>query len=283
MSGFTSNENSRLIPFNYGETIVSKSGQKQQTLSYKSLVDFLQNYYAFYPTWPYKLDEILLNSILNAYTKLTHHYYERKSSKYLLRRNYFKTLSKILSDESYICPTFKLLEYLSLKQTDLYVYAYNYRSSSNRWPESYGVVHGMELEMFFGHPLRKTPNADAKKFSPQDKNMAKDIMKRVANFVYDNNPNSNLDKEQIFWSKYELPTEMADYNEAANETVAKDSAYLAFRTLNKNNISRATNLDTCFLWNNLIPADLEVLGKYSSQEFPVHGINLFNLIFFLLS
>jgi carboxylesterase type B len=111
-----------------------------------------------------------------------------KSSRYLLRKNYFKTLSKILSDESYICPTFKLIEYLTQKtSSNVYLYAFNYRSSSTRLPENYGVVHGKEREMIFGHPLLHPEQKfnfigekPFRNYSEQDRQLSRDIIKRYA-------------------------------------------------------------------------------------------------------
>ena len=270
LTGFTSNENSVKIPLTYGEISTESNGKKNQIINFKSLVDFLQSYYSFFPTWPIRIDETFLNSILNEYTKLTSYNYQQKSSRHLLRKNYFRTLSKILSDESYICPTFKLIEYLSQKNTsNIYLYAFNYRSTSARLPEHYGVYHGKELEMIFGHPLisqkLKFLGANSFKrvnFTDQDKQFSRNIIKRWSNFIYDNDPNSNLADEKDFWPKFYLPSVMPEIN-ADNQplTNTNDSLnYMAFRS-NGNKVNRATNLDSCYLWNNLIPANLEVLGK----------------------
>jgi carboxylesterase type B len=152
ITGFTSQDGTSLIPFSYGAVDDSKvpktpnpKNNIKQIITYPLLANFLKNYYSFFPTWPYKLDEIILNSILNEYTKLTHKNFDDSR---LVKSNYFYTLSKILSDETYICPAFKLANYIENK-VKVYLYAYNYRISTNRMPFWYGIVHGEELGEFF--------------------------------------------------------------------------------------------------------------------------------------
>jgi hypothetical protein len=84
------------------------------------------------------------------------------------------------------------------------------------------------------------------------------LVKRWSNFIHDNDPNSDLTKEQFQWPKFSFPNVMPEINEL-NHNFNDSLNYMAFRSVNK--INKATNLDSCYLWNNLIPANLEVLGK----------------------
>lgn len=273
ITGFTSQDGTSLIPFSYGAVDDSKvpktpnpKNNIKQIITYPLLANFLKNYYSFFPTWPYKLDEIILNSILNEYTKLTHKNFEDSR---LVKSNYFYTLSKILSDETYICPAFKLANYIENK-VKVYLYAYNYRISTNRMPFWYGIVHGEELAMVFGHPLNDFENSrnyagnipwlvnSTFVYPVSDKKMSKQIINYLANFIRDDNPNSKLDTAMLNWPEYKLPVELPEYNEVSQEKT--DSLYLAIRT-NGTQVTKALNLDACYLWNNLIPANLDSLGK----------------------
>lgn len=271
---FNSHDGGSLIPFNYGAL---NESTKQSSLNYTHLSDFIKKFYNFYPTWPNKNSEIILNSILNEYTRFTLRVAHNQRS---MKPNYFQTLSKILTDESFACPDFKLMDYLTkFNQSDVYLFILNSRLSTSKWPMYYGVVNSEILPIVFGQPFNSDMNNQALNvslnpwklnpwrtesrpefYTPRDKQISKDIIIRLANFIRDDTPNSRMANLEKIWPEFKPST--IPFDISVNETSNKnESLYLMIKqnstTINKLNIHQ----DSCHLWNNLIPSHLDVLAE----------------------
>ena len=67
------------------------------------------------------------------------------------------------------------------KETDVYVYAFNHRTSGSPWPEWAGdALHGYEIDHVFGVPHR----ADSRnKYSNEERTLSDQIMTYWTNFA----------------------------------------------------------------------------------------------------
>lgn len=82
------------------------------------------------------------NAIIHSYTNFTMQSY-RKNSKNQ-KSNYFSDLRNLLTDEEFACPTFKLLDQIT-DNNEVFMYVYNHRIGTSKYPAWYGVVNGDEL------------------------------------------------------------------------------------------------------------------------------------------
>ena len=269
---FNGNDGSSLIPLNYAFNATS---QFKQTINFTQLTDFIRKFYFFYPHWPLKNNELIINSILNEYTHLTSRLIHNEEN---YKTNYFSTLSRILTDESFACPTFKLINYLSKIATNnkIHLFVYNNRISTTRWPGYYGAVNGDIIPMIFGQPFNNDPSNKqfpvsynpwkANSYLQRDKQISKEIIIRLGNFIRDNDPNSrisNLDNKS--WPSFKLAT--YELNDSDNNTNTRNELlYLNVRSNGTIVNKLSQHHDSCHLWNSLIPSHLDVLNEMKLES-----------------
>jgi len=255
--GFNSNDGASLIPLNYGLMQDSLNGNTQW-IDYNQMTDFIKKYYNFYPNWPLRNNEYFFETIINEYTKnVTTH------------PSYFKALRRLLTDESSFCSILKQLEYLkrwSEEQQKIYFYIYEHRISTSKYPNWYGVVQGDELASLFAHSFNdeikdssnlKSVNpwlqTSSVSFSKLDKLVAKEIITKWTNFLYNDNPNKATSKpfklrDSIgkIWPEFKM-------NSDSNSMM-----YYSFKTTGTFSFKIFSNQTiSCNCWNKLIPLNVD--------------------------
>jgi hypothetical protein len=240
--GYKSSDSFTLIPGDLAQKPEKKSPSGKTSfkhvMSFKELKEAVQNFYQFYPTHPYNNSDLLLNSVFNEYTKLTATGNHEDS--HLLRSNYYKTFHKIVQDESFACPAQKLVDNVA-RQVKVFLYV----NSASDW------------------------NATA----VNSTNAGVELLKRWANFVRFDSPNQ-VNVSDLVWPAYELPvggggdshqsaSDLHEDSESTNSSsVVKvnDSMYFSLRN-SGNEVNKMTHLGSCNMWNYLMPAQLDILGK----------------------
>ncbi len=82
------------------------------------------------------------NIVIQTYTNFTMETYKKNSKNH--KSNYFSDLKNMLTDEEFACPTFKLLDHIT-DDNEVFMYIYDYRIDTSKYPAWYGVVNGDEL------------------------------------------------------------------------------------------------------------------------------------------
>ena len=65
---------------------------------------------------------------------------------------------------------------------NVFLYHFDYRISSNPWPEWLGVMHGYEIELAFGMPLY-TQSQFTAPYNEKDKEVSRRMVKYWTNFA----------------------------------------------------------------------------------------------------
>lgn len=152
---------------------------------------------------------------------------------------YKDAMDQIISDFHIICPTIRLAK-LQSDCRNVFLYHFDYRISSNPWPEWLGVMHGYEIELAFGVPLY-TNSHFTEPYNDKDKEVAKRMVKYWTNFAKYGNPNGmegEADADSTVWPRYSEPTQRYLKIQGDGDSVGKPDKERAFR---------------CSLWENYIP------------------------------
>lgn len=247
--GFNANDGASEIPLNYGLTTDKKKQKKlkngvtmRQVINFESFVMFIKKYYKFYPIYPMSRNlEKIHNTMIKEYTNHTIISTKPKQS------NYFFQLRNLLNDEAYACSTFKLLDSVANK-AEVFMYIYNHRMNTSKYPVWYGVVNGDELASVFGHPFKRNFNNRVSyspwletsnlKYSTEDKEISKTVMERWSAFVHGNNPNKRTFNP--LWPVYKTRTRSR-------------KLYLQFGQ-NKVKMMQLKKTKHCDMWNNIMPS-----------------------------
>ena len=67
---------------------------------------------------------------------------------------------------------------LSPSKGSVYVYSFEFRTSTNPWPRWMGVMHAYEIESVMGLPFNPALN-----YTEADRNMSKEVMSLWTNFA----------------------------------------------------------------------------------------------------
>ncbi len=138
ITGFNTNEFTNSL-FDYLNPDPSK-----WLLDFPNFVKFIGMANYFYPSYPQKITEEVINEIIQQYIKTN-----PKTSVELVN-----LLVQILTDRFFVCQSSQLATIYSEANFDVYMYEYKYRISSSYFPEEYGyAAHGDELATIFGEPL----------------------------------------------------------------------------------------------------------------------------------
>jgi acetylcholinesterase len=263
LSGYSANEGSMFLA--YAGLMGAKSSElrKQVPVSFKNLVNFINDYLKYYPVYPHESKKVLRDAILFHYTKLTSDFSDASSP--LNKINYFGALSRIIGDQHFVCPSLKLLDIYAKRNQSVYSYFYAHRITSSPWPSWYGIVHGDELAMVMGQPLAVRPQNTAISTNPWlspkagyprwEKQLSKEMILYWSNFAKFNNPNiqdkeAGNDEELKDWPLFKVN----------GQSVVDNQQYLILKT-NGTKTARSLAFEECQFWNHFIPALIKDTSK----------------------
>ncbi|KAL8623008.1 hypothetical protein ACOMHN_027128 [Nucella lapillus] len=146
------------------------------------------------------------------------------------RDDYQTALDNILGDLIFFCPQYKIKAFLPA-DCEMYMYSFEHRSSVSPFPEWMGVVHASELDFVFGRPLDQ-----GQRFSEEERQLSRLMMKAWANFAKFGNPNSEG-----------APTEWPSLNNATYP-------YAVFRSPSDVSIAHGWRYRQCVFWNEVYTA-----------------------------
>lgn len=243
LTGYKTFDSFTLLPFDFlhNSMIRQDPSKRVETITFTDLVHAVKKFYSFYPTHPFNHTDVFLDTVLIQYTRLFEKsHFEHPS---LIKLNYYPTFFKLVNDESFACPTLKLIDNVA-RYSRVYLYI-------NDVPDLKLVNNSM-----VGFMLAKPgPLSD----------ITNEMNERWANFVKYDSPNSN--SSNITWPHY-LPydnsqdTQLDDsLSECVNDQAANSTQmYLGFSTKGVS-VKRMKSTDNCIVWNTLIPATMDSLGK----------------------
>lgn len=218
----------------------------RNNISFSSFKSFVQSYFTFYPNYPQKASDLLKNSILYEYTGMVEEKNQDGIRTPLLRHNYFAPMSKIQTDQMFLCPTYRLADLLVKHnpQSQVFMYLLDHRVSSSPWPEWYGTTHSDELAFVFGHVLSQRNNLisvnpwanSSHIYSNEEKDLTLQIFKLWSNFASLNNPNNYLIRSPR-WPRYTLA----------------DRKLKVFKTKGGFTDLKEYSLKSCAFWNYYLP------------------------------
>lgn len=118
--------------------------------------EFLHSYFK-YTVSLVPNNELFFNMLIHEYTKQTPGTEKLNLPSELISKiNYFRQLTRVLSDQGSVCPTYRLADSFARLNNNVYMYLYSHRISSTVWPNQYGAVHGDDLAFTFAFPLQTT-------------------------------------------------------------------------------------------------------------------------------
>ncbi len=260
LTGYVAHEAS----FEIGLVLSQKYKQLDTTkIDQNAFSDFLHSYYRYSPGTQSTNNQLFFDSIIHEYTKQTKGTEELNIPTDLVTKiQYFRQLVRVLSDQEYVCPTYRLSDFFAELNNNVYMYLYSHRVSSTPWPKQYGAVHGDDLAFTFAFPLQ-TKNATSNVWSmphgeyfKNEKLLANEIVNYWSNFVKYDTPN-NPEKE-VEWPEYKLIKRTEDEFSRNQDLSAK---YMVFKSTG-NRVSRGYSLEACIFWNSYLPRVLKNHGKF---------------------
>ncbi|XP_073423363.1 cholinesterase-like [Dendrobates tinctorius] len=149
-----------------------------------------------------------------------------------------EAMELILRDYYMICPMKYFADEMAKRESNIYFYEFNHRSSKEVWPKWMGVLHGAILPFMFGKPLTKGSN-----FTEEEQLLSKKIMKAWGNFARTGIPH---DEDNAFtWPPY-------TYQEQ-NHVVLKTGKW---------EVQRNVYSKRCRFWNFLLP---KLVGEFDKD------------------
>jgi acetylcholinesterase len=266
LTGFTANEGSLTLAKSGLFGFKSTELKRQQNISHNDMANFLNEFFAYYPSYPHLMNKIISDLILHEYTKLTNLKDDLNLPIALMKTNYFQELSKIIADQSIVCPTYKLSDALAKYGSNVFLYLYSHRVSSSAWPVWYGAVNGDELAFTFGHTIANNNNkprsvnslnpwANSKHYyTNNEKILTKEMLGYWANFVRSGDPNNEWDT--IKWPTYTLFSREDD-----TVHFSQSGQYMVFK-INGTKISRGYSLEQCKFWSSYLPSLVDEHGIF---------------------
>lgn len=260
--GFTADEGSSTIALSGLMGSRAADLRKQQNISHDALTSFVNEYFSFYPNYPRETSELFISSIMHEYTRITSLKQSTlaASSSHLLKSNYFHTLNKIIADEAYICPAYRLAEHYSKAGLNVFLYLYAHRISSTPWPSWYGAVHGDDLAMTFAQPLAMkqprvatstNPWSNAKHNYPSsEKLLSNELITYWTNFAKLNTPNKPNSISRT-WPEFKLTKRPVPKNSTGHMSELWGQ-YLILKT-NGTKIGKGYSIDQCQFWSSHLP------------------------------
>jgi acetylcholinesterase len=256
--------------------------RKQPNISHSMLKNFIIDYYKFYPNLhqPTFNNKHFINAIMYEYTKILHIDNEetneiaklesRNKSELLspfYKQNYFNILGRILGEQAYVCPAYRLADYYAKYNNNVYMYLYAHRISSTPWPSWYGALHGDDLAMIFALPLLMNRQYAFTSINPwtnpkhiylnSERLLSLDIITYLSNFAKYSTPNKPFDDSSIrIWPKYTI------YKPSIrNSTIESTFGQYIILKINGTRVNRGFSVEQCQFWNNLIPSFINEDGE----------------------
>ena len=102
-------------------------------------------------------------------------------------------LNQLTGDYHIVCPSLDWARTLSTSPNrKVYNYILNYRLSNINWPAWAGVLHGYEIELMFGVPLRYRKDHDEDPYNEADRRHSALMVKYWLNFIHFGDPNRDF-------------------------------------------------------------------------------------------
>ena len=249
ITGFTSDEYGFFIA-NTGSLGANPSQWEQnaKAINYSQAFDFLNLFFYFYPSYPERSGSNLTQNIIKEYFPK-----ENTNGQQIA---YVSYMNQIASDFTFVCQSFEMAEAYSKSKLDAYVYSYNHRISSTKFPEVLGVVHTDELAMVFAETLSSkippilTPDNSwssiYNNYSSTEKRFNEEFLTYWTSFIKYDDPNYLIVGESKKWK----PFVNSSINLNKLDAVSKMNAgsFIAFKA---DNIKMNTGFSShkCAFWN----------------------------------
>ena len=269
LTGFTTDEGSAFISYTGYLGAKSSEIKSPVNVTHEALANLLSDMYAFYPSYPHTSNKLVINSMLHEYTKLTS---AKSEFSPLEKANYFHTLSRLISEQLFICPAYSFIDLLSKYNKNIYLYLYAHRISSTPWPNWFGVTHGDDLAVIFANPISSrqerpamgvNPWANPKhKYTNGEKQLTNDMISYWANFARFGTPNKPSNKhwpEYVSFRSEQEQKMLMNQNElSGNHT--QSGRYMIFKT-SGSKVNRGFSLENCQYWNSYLPNFIKETGR----------------------
>ena len=151
ITGFNSDEFDLFLPLVWPLNAQNSYGYKG--FHFKDFSNLTNKLLYYYPTYPTRLDSIILNEIVNQYFNMI------ELAKNLFYPVYINYFIQIMSDFWFVCSNFELAESYSNQKLDAYVYEIKHRPFDSEIPIYLGTTaHADDLIYTFALPLSNKVN-----------------------------------------------------------------------------------------------------------------------------
>ncbi|XP_013119080.1 acetylcholinesterase isoform X1 [Stomoxys calcitrans] len=138
-------------------------------------------------------------------------------------------IGRAVGDHFFTCPTNEYAQSLAERGAGVHYYYFTHRTSTSLWGEWMGVLHGDEIEYFFGQPLNTSLQ-----YRPVERELGKRMLNAVIEFAKTGNP--AVDGEE--WPNFSK----------------EDPVYYVFSTDEKTEkLQRGPLAKRCSFWNDYLP------------------------------
>ncbi|XP_061402857.1 acetylcholinesterase [Musca vetustissima] len=146
-------------------------------------------------------------------------------------------IGRAVGDHFFTCPTNEYAQALAERGASVHYYYFTHRTSTSLWGEWMGVLHGDEIEYFFGQPLN-----NSLQYRPVERELGKRMLNSVIEFAKTGNP--AVDGEE--WPNFSK----------------EDPVYYVFSTDEKiEKLQRGPLAKRCSFWNDYLPKVRSWIGS----------------------
>ncbi|XP_054726632.1 acetylcholinesterase [Anastrepha obliqua] len=137
-------------------------------------------------------------------------------------------IGRAVGDHFFTCPSNEYAKALAERGASVHYYYFTHRTSTSQWGEWMGILHGDEIEYFFGQPLNTSLQ-----YRPVERELGKRMLNTVIEFAKTGNP--AVDGEE--WPNF----------------TKKDPVYYVFSTEDKDEkLQRGPLEGRCAFWNEYL-------------------------------
>ncbi|XP_032576532.1 acetylcholinesterase isoform X1 [Drosophila sechellia] len=138
-------------------------------------------------------------------------------------------IGRAVGDHFFTCPTNEYAQALAERGASVHYYYFTHRTSTSLWGEWMGVLHGDEIEYFFGQPLN-----NSLQYRPVERELGKRMLSAVIEFAKTGNPAQDGEE----WPNFSK----------------EDPVYYIFSTDDKiEKLARGPLAARCSFWNDYLP------------------------------
>ncbi|NP_001273822.1 acetylcholinesterase-like [Musca domestica] len=138
-------------------------------------------------------------------------------------------IGRAVGDHFFTCPTNEYAQALAERGASVHYYYFTHRTSTSLWGEWMGVLHGDEIEYFFGQPLN-----NSLQYRPVERELGKRMLNSVIEFAKSGNPAVGGEE----WPNFSK----------------EDPVYYVFSTDEKiEKLQRGPLAKRCSFWNDYLP------------------------------